>query len=135
MTIKQTLTSIATGITVPISCGLALVGASLTLSVPFYGLMAAQEGIERMCGIRATNKTAKLIEKKVALGHSGEFPYGIFEFPDGQRTEIYDSPVVTEGTFLPGNRLVNTQTGSIYEVKTFGSQKWVERLVDARKIR
>lgn len=120
-----------TSIAVPLA--IVAVAGTIAVNALVYTVMAGTEGVEKACGISATNYTARLKEKHTTLGSNGEsHNYGVFELKDGRTITAFDTPVVTEGTFFPYN-FDKLQTNKTYDVRTFG---WiVPSIVDSKEIK
>ncbi|MDP3882262.1 MAG: hypothetical protein Q8Q31_05285 [Nanoarchaeota archaeon] len=107
------------------------VGATVALNAVVYTALAGMEGIERACGVSPYNITATLKKKDVSIGSQGHtFPYGVFETRSGEQIKLMDYPAVTEGKLAAGT-LKTMETNKQYNVKVFGSQKFIARIVDA----
>ncbi len=110
------------------------VGVALAVNTLFYGVTAAQEGIERACGVKPAHVIATLKKKDLARGPNGEkIHYGVFQIKDDGERTILDYPVVTRGKLLPGT-LEGMSAGKTYDLEVFGSPKWAQRLVDAKPV-
>ncbi len=111
-------------------------GATLTANALVYSIQAGVEKVERLFGAQTSQYEGRLLvgsSRDIMLPSvHGQIRSGAFILNDGNRLDVLDGPVITEGHFRPSMRKL--EEGKRYRFKTFGNDALGYRFVEGEEI-